>query len=157
MIDMSNHGGLPDYIADHFAYLVRCSTPARYAQLAFFGLGLLLPPAAAVFAPSLVDHPDGLNAVVLIAAGIVFAASFVWYVSWLHERQIKFRTEMPMSYARWFGVRRRGALRRVHPGPDLPPAQTHITDLPPSPQPPPREAPAPPLGLARPHPGQNTD
>src|SRR5882672_10792930 len=24
---MSNHGGLPDYIADHFAYLVRCSKP----------------------------------------------------------------------------------------------------------------------------------
>ena len=116
---MSNHGGLPDYIADHFAYLVRCSKPARYAQLAFFGLGLLLPPAAAIFAPSLVDHPDGWNTVLLIAAGIVFAASFVWYVSWLHERQIKFRTEMPMSYARWFGARRRGPFGGMHPGPNF--------------------------------------
>jgi hypothetical protein len=104
---MSNHGGLPDYIADHFAYLVRCSKPARYAQLAFFGLGLVLPPVGAFFAPSLVDHPGG-NTVPLVILGIVFAASFVWYVSWLHERQIKFRTEMPMSYARWFGARRRG-------------------------------------------------
>ena len=116
---MLSDGGLPDYIADHFRYLVRCSKPARLGQLAFFGLGLLLPPAAAVFAPSLVDHPDGLNAVVLIAAGIVFAASFVWYVSWLHERQIKFRTEMPMSYARWFGARRRGPFGGMHPGPNF--------------------------------------
>jgi hypothetical protein len=48
--------------------------------------------------------------------GIVFAASFVWYVAWLHERQIKFRTEMPMSYARWFGARRRGPFGGMHPG-----------------------------------------
>src|SRR5258708_15309086 len=126
---MSNHGGLPDYIADHFAYLVRCSKPARYAQLAFFGLGLLLPPAAAVFAPSLVDHPEGLNAVVLIAAAIVFAASFVWYVSWLHERQIKFRTEMPMSYARWFGARRRGPVGGARPRASLPDRQLHVRCL----------------------------
>jgi len=119
---MSNHGGLPDYIADHFAYLVRCSKPARYAQLAFFGLGLVLPPVGPSSHQAWWTTRAG-TAVLLIILGIVFAASFIWYVSWLHERQIKFRTEMPMSYAPLVGARRRGPLRRHAPGRELPPRQ----------------------------------
>ena len=35
------------------------------------------------------------------------------------ERQQKFRHEMPSSYARWFGARRRGPFGGMHPGPNL--------------------------------------
>ena len=126
---MSNHGGLPDYIADHFAYLVRCSNPARYAQLAFFGLGLVLPPIGALYAPSLVDHPSGWNSLILIGLGAIFIASFLWYVTWIQERQRKFREEMPMSYARWFGARRRTPFGGMYPGPNLRLAKMQIRYL----------------------------
>jgi MFS family permease len=116
---MFNDGGLPDYIADHFRYLVRCSKPARFAQLAFFGLGLVLPPVAAFLAPSLADHPWRWPTPILIVLGFIFAASFLWYVSWIHERRLKFREEMPNSYARWFGIRRHGPFGGMHPGPNL--------------------------------------
>ena len=116
---MLSDGGLPDYIADHFRYLVRCSTPARLGQLAFFGLGIGLPLVGAFVAPSLVDHPGGWLTPVLIGLSAVFGASFLWYVAWIHERRRKFRDEMPTSYARWFGARRRGPFGGMHPGPNL--------------------------------------
>ncbi|GAC1363986.1 MAG: hypothetical protein NVSMB32_06070 [Actinomycetota bacterium] len=105
---MMSDGGLPDYIADHFRYLVRCSKPARYGQLTFYGMAVLSAIGAPLLAPDLLGHPSLINRLVLIGFGLVFAASFLWYVSWFHERQSKFRTEMPSSYARWFGARRRG-------------------------------------------------
>src|ERR1700760_3955985 len=117
---MLSDGGLPDYIADHFRYLVRCSKPARLGQLAFFGLGTGLPLVGAFVAPSLaVGHHGIILKLILIGLAAIFAASFLWYVSWIHERQRKFRDEMPSSYARWFGVRRRGPFGGMHPGPNL--------------------------------------
>ena len=105
---MANDGGLPDYIADHFQYLVRCSRPARLAQLTFYALAIVMALGAPLLAPSLLGHPTLFNRVILLGSGIGFAASFLWYVGWYHERQSKFKTEMPSSYARWFGLKRRG-------------------------------------------------
>lgn len=111
---MPTDGGLPDYIADHFAYLVRCSKPARLGQLAFFGLGMFVALAGPWLAPDFVSDPSLLHKAVLIAIGAVFAASFLWYVSWFQGRQQKFRQEMPSSYARWYGAKRRGPFGGFH-------------------------------------------
>lgn len=116
---MPTDGGLPDYIADHFAYLVRCSKPARLGQLAFFGLGIVVALGGPFLAPGLVNQPSLFHKAVLIGVGIMFAASFLWYVSWFSERQHRFREEMPSSYARWFGARRRGPFGGFHLGPNL--------------------------------------
>jgi hypothetical protein len=111
---MLTDGGLPDYVADHFTYLVRCSKPARIAQLSFFGLALFVALGGPFLATGLVDDPNAIHRAVLIAIGAVFAASFLWYVQWFHDRQHKFREEMPTSYARWFGSRRRGPFGGFH-------------------------------------------
>ena len=116
---MLSDGGLPDYIADHFRYLVRGSKGARLGQLSFFGLTMVLAIAGPFVVPNLLEHPGGWHLPVIIVVAAGFAASFLWYVSWIHERQLKFRTEMPSSYARWFGHRRRGPFGGMHPGPNL--------------------------------------
>src|SRR5437588_12292756 len=76
---MLSDGGLPDYIADHFRYLVRCSKPARLGQLAFFGLGIGLPLVGAFVAPTLVEHHGRWLTQVLIGLAVVCAASLRWY------------------------------------------------------------------------------
>lgn len=116
---MLSDGGLPDYIADHFTYLIRCSKPARFGQLCFFTLGIAVALGGPFLAPSLVNDPSVFHRALLIGFGAVFTASFLWYVSWFAERQHKFRTEMPASYARWFGVKRRGPFGGMHLGSNL--------------------------------------
>jgi hypothetical protein len=111
---MPADGGLPDYIADHFRYIVCCSKPARLAQLTFFGLGIFVALAGPWLAPDIVSDPSLLHKAVLVAIGGVFAGTFLWYVSWLQNRQHKFREEMPSSYARWYGARRRGPFGGFH-------------------------------------------
>lgn len=127
---MLSDGGLPDYIADHFTYLVRCSKPARLGQLSFFGLGLLVALGGPFLIPALAaGNPSAFRRGVLIGIGAVFTASFLWYVSWFAERQHKFRTEMPASYARWFGAKRRGPFGGMHLASNLQLAKLQIRYL----------------------------
>lgn len=105
---MLNDGGLPDYVADHFRYLVRCSKPARIGQLSFFSSALFVALLGPWLAPLAVDDPSAFHKGLLITAAAIAVASFLWYVQWIQGRRDKFRKEMPSSYARWFGARRRG-------------------------------------------------
>lgn len=105
-----NDTGLPDYVADHFQYLVRSSSPARTGQVAFFGSGLLLP----VMFLLIPVEPVTLGLAPLIVTGTIFFASFLWYLVWMQGRLNRFRTERPASYARWFGLRRSGPFGGFH-------------------------------------------
>ncbi|MGH2706272.1 MAG: hypothetical protein ACRDJ4_14655 [Actinomycetota bacterium] len=106
---MGNETGLPDYVGDHFAYLVRSSPLGRIGQLIFFGSGVALPVAFGVSFRTLAEGgaPFGLKAM-LLALGGIFLASLLWYLGWTTERKEAFRKERPASYNRWFGPRRTG-------------------------------------------------
>jgi hypothetical protein len=106
---MGNETGLPDYVGDHFAYLVRSSPLGRLGQLIFFGSGVTLPVAFAASFRTLAEGaaPPGLKAL-LLALGGIFLASLLWYLAWTTERKEAFRRERPASYNRWFGRRPSG-------------------------------------------------
>lgn len=111
---MENDTGLPDYVADHFNYLVRSSKAARMGQISFFGTALLLP---IMFVTGFPEWAKGSWADMgaMVATGVVFLASFVWYVQWMHRRMARFHQERPSSYSRWFGLRRSGPLGGFDP------------------------------------------
>lgn len=146
---MMSDGGLPDYIADHFRYLVRCSKPARLGQLAFFGLGLLVALAGPFFLPDLVNASGIVDKAILFVGGAAFVGSFLWYVTWFQERRDRFRKEMPASYARWFGARRRSPFGGLHLKPNLRLAHIQIRYLLTSQEPSPNETLALTLDFAR--------
>ena len=99
--------GLPDYVADHFKYLVRSSVPTRIGQLVFFISGLILPVLMLMVLPN-ADGEKALDSPVpLVVFGAIFGVCLFWYLGWLEMRRHQFRTEKPASYARWFGWRQR--------------------------------------------------
>ena len=106
---MENDTGLPDFVGDHFAYMVRGSAGVRFGQLVFFGSGLALP----VIAVALVKQwalEAGFARTLLFGVLGLFVASLMWYLQWMQSRLQRFRKERPSSYSRWFGRRKRKAL-----------------------------------------------
>lgn len=102
---MDNTSGLPDYVGDHFAYLVRSSVPVRIVQTVFFVSGLALPVMMLLALPDIGGNRVLDSPVPLILTAAVFTISLIWHMSWIEIRRHRFRTEQPTSYARWFGWR----------------------------------------------------
>ncbi|MGH2731545.1 MAG: hypothetical protein ACRDJG_01100 [Actinomycetota bacterium] len=108
---------MPDYVGDHFTYLIRGSLPARVGQLAFFISALLIPAWFAFWGPGYLL--GSARAAPGLMAGGVLLASFVWYAAWIHQRLQRYRQEQPASYLRWFAIRRRSLLGRLHLRPQI--------------------------------------
>ena len=106
---MENDTGLPDFVGDHFAYMVRGSAGVRFGQLMFFGSGLALPIIAVVGLKKWALE-GGFARTLLLAVSGLFVVSLLWYLQWMQSRLQQFRTERPSSYSRWFGRRKRKAL-----------------------------------------------
>lgn len=104
---MDNSSGLPDYVGDHFAYLVRSSIPIRLGQVVFFISGLVLPVMMLLNLPDIDGNKVLNSSIPLIVTAAVFTASLIWHLTWIEMRRHRFRTERPSSYARWFGWRNR--------------------------------------------------
>jgi hypothetical protein len=103
---MENDTGLPDFVGDHFDYLIRGSRAARLGQLIFFGSGLALP-LIAVLGLKKWTTEAGFTRTLLITSLVVFALSLMWYLQWMQGRLKRFRKERPASYTRWYGRRKR--------------------------------------------------
>jgi len=106
---IENSTGLPDYVGEHFDYIVRGSLPIRIGQAIFFGSSLLLP---AVIGVGLLTWEGSLittGTMVMTVTTVVFAISMLWYLSWMEVRLHRFRSERPASYERWYGYRRRAS------------------------------------------------
>jgi hypothetical protein len=117
---LESDGRLPDYVGDHFTYLIRGSRSARVGQLAFFASALLVPLWFGVWGPSyLLGTAGRAVGAGLVLAGGVLLASFVWYAAWIHQRLRRYRDEQPASYLRWFAMRRRALLGKLHLRPQL--------------------------------------
>ncbi len=117
-MSIENDGRLPDYVGDHFTYLIRGSRSARMGQLVFFVSALLVPLWFAIWGPSyLLDAGGGAMGMALIAG--VLLVSFAWYATWIHQRLRRYRQEQPASYLRWFAMRRRAFLSKLHLRPQL--------------------------------------
>jgi len=106
---MENDTGLPDFVGDHFAYMVRGSAGVRFGQLIFFGSGLALPVIAVAFVKQWALQPGFARTLLFTVLGL-FVASMMWYLQWMQSRLQRFRTEQPSSYSRWFGRRKRKAV-----------------------------------------------
>ncbi|MGQ0678856.1 MAG: hypothetical protein ACT4OM_04230 [Actinomycetota bacterium] len=104
---MDNSSGLPDYVADHFAYFVRSSPMTRLGQASFFVSGLILPVLMLLALPNLQGEKVIDSSIPLIAVAAMFSTLLVWHLSWIEIRRFRFRKEKPSSYARWFGRQRR--------------------------------------------------
>lgn len=104
---MTNDSGLPDYVGDHFAYLVRSNLAVRMAQALFFISGLVLPVMMLLALPDVEGNAILTSPVPLIATGALFAVCLLSYLAWLENRRRRFREEQPASYARWFGWKNR--------------------------------------------------
>ena len=100
---MSGESGLPDYVKDHFDYLVRSSPAIRLGQAIFFISGLVLPVMMMLAIPDLADDMALGSYVPLIAVGAVFTITLLWHLAWIELRLFRFRRERPDSYRRWFG------------------------------------------------------
>jgi hypothetical protein len=106
---MENDTGLPDFVGDHFAYMVRGSAGVRFGQLIFFGSGLALPVIAIAGLKKWAVE-GGFARTLLFAVLGLFVASLMWYLQWMQSRLQRFRNERPSSYSRWFGRRKRKSL-----------------------------------------------
>jgi hypothetical protein len=122
---MENDTGLPDFVGDHFTYMVRGSAAVRFGQLIFFGSGLALPVIAVAGLQEWAVE-DGFTRTLLFAVLGLFVVSLMWYLQWMQSRLQRFRTERPSSYSRWFGRRRR---RRVPAGLHLRLTRLHLRYL----------------------------
>jgi len=103
---MSNDTGLPDYVGDHFKYLITASPKARFGQAIFFGSSFLLPILTAVSVFIWSGKYAGAATILFMSEGAVFAGSTLWYLWWMQRRLDVFRTERPVSYERWYGLHR---------------------------------------------------
>jgi hypothetical protein len=97
--------GLPDYVRDHFTYLVRSSVPTRIGQALFIVSGLVNPVLLLLAFPDANGNAVLPSLTPLFVSGAIFAASFIWYLAWFERRRQRFREEQPTSYARWYGRR----------------------------------------------------
>lgn len=105
---MEHDTGLPDFVADHFAYLVRGSPLARFGQITFYVSALALPVIGVARVPDLaVPGASAGSLASLVGVAILFTISFMWYLHWFQSRLERFQKERPASYSRWFGQRRR--------------------------------------------------
>ena len=107
MSGVNSQSGLPDYVGDHFEYLVRCSPLIRVGQAVFFISGLVLPAMMMMAIPDIEGNRMLVSYIPLIITAAVFAISLVWHLSWIEMRRFRFRKERPDSYRRWFGWRNR--------------------------------------------------
>jgi hypothetical protein len=103
---MDSDSGLPDFVGDHFQYMVRGSAGVRFGQLIFFGSGLALPIIAVVGLRKWAVE-GGFTRALLIGVLGLFVISFMWYLQWMQSRLQRFRAERPSSYSRWFDRRRK--------------------------------------------------
>jgi hypothetical protein len=97
--------GLPDYVGDHFTYLVRSTVPIRIGQALFMVSGLVNPLLLLLALPDANGNAVLPNLIPLIVSASIFAVSFIWYLAWFEHRRQRFRKEQPTSYARWYGRR----------------------------------------------------
>ncbi len=104
---MANESGLPDYVADHFTYLVRSSVLSRIGQAIFMISGIVNPVMLLLALPDANGNAVMPSLTPLIISATVFAASFIWYLFWFESRRRRYRDEQPTSYARWYGRRLR--------------------------------------------------
>jgi hypothetical protein len=123
---MENDTGLPDFVGDHFKYMVRGSAGVRFGQLIFFGSGLALPVIAIVGLKKWAVEA-GFTRTLLIAVLGLFVASLLWYLQWMQSRLQRFRAERPSSYSRWFDRRRKR--KRVPPALHLRLTRLHLRYL----------------------------
>jgi hypothetical protein len=100
---VSGESGLPDYVKDHFDYLVRSSPAIRLGQAMFFISGLVLPVMMMLAIPDLEGNVVFGSYVPLMAVGAVFTICLLWHLAWIEARLLRFRRERPDSYKRWFG------------------------------------------------------
>lgn len=107
MSGVNSQSGLPDYVGDHFEYLVRSSALIRLGQAVFFISGLILPMMMLMAIPDIEGNRVLDSYIPLIVTGAVFTISLVWHLSWIEMRRFRFRKERPDSYRRWFGWRNR--------------------------------------------------
>jgi hypothetical protein len=107
MCGVDNQSGLPDYVGDHFEYLVRSSPPIRLGQAVFFISGLILPMMMLMAIPDIEGNRMLGSYIPLIITAAVFTISLVWHLTWIEMRRFRFRKERPDSYRRWFGWRNR--------------------------------------------------
>jgi hypothetical protein len=107
MSPVSSESGLPDYVRDHFDYLVRSSAAIRLVQAVFFVSGLVLPIMMLLAIPDIDGNKVLASYVPIAVTAAIFTASLIWHVSWIEMRLIRFRRERPDSYKRWFGWRNR--------------------------------------------------
>jgi hypothetical protein len=103
MSAVSNESGLPDYVRDHFEYLIRSSAPIRLGQAIFFISGLIVPIMMMLAIPDIEGNMVLDSYTPLIVVGAVFTASLLWHLTWIEVRLLRFRRERPDSYKRWFG------------------------------------------------------
>lgn len=104
---MSVDTGLPDYVGDHFTYVVKSSGWSRLGQAIFFGSSLLLPFVMGAILLMWTEGVPPVSPAVLVVIGAVFGASVIWYLFWMQKRLETFRRERPGSYERWYGLSRR--------------------------------------------------
>jgi hypothetical protein len=107
MSGVNSQSGLPDYVGDHFEYLVRSSALIRLSQAVFFITGLVLPVLMIMAIPDIEGNRILGSYVPLILIAAVFAISLVCHLTWTEMRRFRFRKERPDSYKRWFGWRNR--------------------------------------------------
>jgi hypothetical protein len=100
---VSGDSGLPDYVKDHFDYLVRSSPGIRLGQAVFFISGLIVPILMMLAIPDIEGNMVLDSYVPLIAVGAVFTITLLWHLAWIELRLFRFRRERPDSYKRWFG------------------------------------------------------
>jgi hypothetical protein len=123
---MENDTGLPDFVGDHFKYMVRGSAGVRFGQLIFFGSGLALPIIAIVGLKQWAVEA-GFTRTLLFAVLGLFVVSLLWYLQWMQSRMQRFRAERPSSYSRWFDRRRKR--KRFPPGLHLRLTHLHLRYL----------------------------
>jgi len=104
---MTNDTGLPDYVREHFDFVVRGTLMVRIGQAIFFGSSLLLPVVIGIGVLTWEPGTTAPNTLAMSAITAIFIASLVWYLSWMEIRLHKFRSERRASYERWYGFRRR--------------------------------------------------
>lgn len=104
---MSIDTGLPDYVRDHFTYVVKAKKWPRLGQALFFGSSLSLPFVSGAILVTWSEPLHPVSRVAFIITAAVFGLSVVWYLIWMQSRLERFRRERPASYDRWYGLNRR--------------------------------------------------
>lgn len=104
---MSVDTGLPDYVRDHFTYVVKASKWPRLGQAVFFGSSLSLPFVMGAVLLTWSERLPVPSRVALVIISVVFSVSVLWYLFWMQSRLKTFRQERPASYERWYGLSRR--------------------------------------------------